>query len=297
MRRLLILGANGFVGNLAARMAAVQDKVVGTYNVRPGPLTSCKWVKLSLPRDEHKLESIVTITSPDVVINAIAYANVDECETHRSVAYYLNTAFPEKLAEVCISQGIPVLHFSTDYVFDGERGGYTEEDAPNPVNYYGRTKRDGEKAILREPRNVVLRTSSVYTLGPGSRFVDFVLHSLKSGSKLNLFSDIRSSPTYGQDVAKSTLLLVDKKLEGIYHVSGPSCVSRYEFGLLLAQEFGYDTGSIRAVSFTTDSRYAVRPKNTCLSSLKAQEDLGVELLGLREGLSAAHQDLNHTSLK
>lgn len=296
-RRILILGGSGFIGGLVADKAALDYEVVVTYNEHPESSSNCKWVGFHLPRDERKLEFLLTETNPDVVINTLGLANIDKCEEMKSLARYLNAEFPQQLAEVCASRRVPIIHFSTDYVFDGRRGNYTEEDSPSPINHYGRTKRNGEQAILREPRNVVLRTSSVYDSSPKCRFVTYILQSLGTGSRVELYSDLRSSPTYGPDVARATFLVMEKNTGGVYHVAGSACVSRYEFGCLLAREFGYDSNAIRAINFRRSSKMALRPSDTCLSNRKAHEYLGMGFVEVAEGMRAAHLKSDQSFLK
>jgi dTDP-4-dehydrorhamnose reductase len=177
--------------------------------------------------------------APDVVINTAAYNQVDRCEIERELSWNVNAVGPQQLAELCAQAGIRLVHYGTDYVFDGEKKSpYLETDAPNPLNHYAAGKLAGEQAVLRaSAKHLVLRTSWVFGGHPTQKksFVHTVLRMAQEGRELKAAIDQVSVPTYAPDLARWTQELVRMSASGLIHAVNDEGVSRHDWTLAILE--------------------------------------------------------------
>lgn len=230
---------------------------------------------------------------PQWVINTAAYNAVDRCEVEREVSWDVNAAGPSRLAEACARHGCRLVHYSTDYVFDGGKGSaYVESDPPCPLNHYAAGKLAGEQAVLKaHDGNLVLRTSWLFgDNGQRSRsYVHAVLRQLHAGAPLKAAVDQASVPTYAPDLARWTLALTEKGCAGLFHAVNDGGLSRLDWTLAIIDEAAA-TGWIRSaptvepVSTDAFGGGIRRPKQTVLSNAKAAAILGRPLGSWRPGL-------------
>ncbi len=183
--------------------------------------------------DFEALEEMFQDVSPDVVINCVAYTKVDQAETEREAALLLNAELPGVLAQLCKRCDATLIHFSTEYVFDGENSeGYVEESIYSPVNFYGESKMIGEKAIIDEGgKFYIVRTSWLFGEN-GKNFVDTMLNLIDTRDQLSVVTDQIGSPTYSVDLVKAVVdnfLSVTPPSPGIYHLTNSEVCSRYEW--------------------------------------------------------------------
>ncbi len=224
---------------------------------------------------------------PDIIINTAAITNVYDCEENRKTAWHANVQWVEFLVRMSKITDARLLHFSTDYIFDGSRGPYSEHDAPNPVNYYGKTKLAGENACRTS--NVpcaILRTNVVYgysTYGHAD-FVQWTVGKLQEGKIFRVVNDQFSNPTLTDDLGLAAYRIILKKREGIYNIGGGDWLSRYEFARKIADVFQFDPGLIVPCTSADLQQKARRPLKTGLITLKAETDLGVKPTGVEAGL-------------
>ena len=227
---------------------------------------------------------------PSIVLNLAAYTNVDGAETHITECYAANAAGPENLAEASREFGSVFVTVSTDYVFDGERDGfYFEEDEPNPLGVYAKSKLEGElRAAAVNSDTAIVRSGWIY--GPfGSNFLSVMPDLLAGGKKITAISDSFGTPTYAVDLAMRLREIAERKAKGVLHVTndGPG-TSFLEFGTTVAEIRRYDPDLIEAVSMDTLHRPAPRPVNSRLASLRLDE-LG--LVPLRDWKAALEEFL------
>ena len=237
--------------------------------------------------NREKLFEIITKINPDFVVNTAAITNVDLCEDERELAYKTNALAPGYLGEVCRDLNIPLCHISTDYVFDGEKGNYSEEDKVNPINYYGWTKAQGEILLnnLNYDDITILRISVPYCFSPlKDNFFTWVLESLKEGKVVNAVVDQWNTPTYVYEFTEGVVKIYERGIRGLYHFGGGERVSRYEFALKVAQVFGFDRNLINPIRSSELGWKAKRPRDTSLNSSKIEKFLGVKLKNLEESL-------------
>ena len=238
--------------------------------------------------NKEKLCETVDRISPDFVVNTAAMTNVDLCEEERELAYKINALAAGYIGEICKDLKIPLCHISTDYVFDGEKGNYSEEDKVNPINYYGWTKTQGEILLnnLNYDDITILRISVPYCFSPlKDNFFTWVLKSLKEGKVVNAVVDQWNTPTYVYEFTEGVVKIYERDIRGLYHFGGGERVSRYEFALKVAQVFGFDRNLINPIRSSELGWKAKRPRDTSLNSDKIEKLLNIKLKSLEESLT------------
>jgi dTDP-4-dehydrorhamnose reductase len=220
---------------------------------------------------------------PDVVINTAAYNLVDRCEIERDLSWSVNATAPQHLAELCASKNIRLVHYSTDYVFDGaRRSPYTESDAPNPLNHYAAGKLAGERAVLAaSPAHLVLRTSWVFDWHPTQTktFVHAIVKAARDGRPIKAATDQMSVPTFASDLAQWTLELIRSGASGLFHAVNDDGLSRFDWTRnILAEAAGLGlipaAPPVEAVTSAFFNSTMRRPDYTVMSNEKLSRQLG-----------------------
>jgi dTDP-4-dehydrorhamnose reductase len=291
--RAAVVGASGQVGAaLCARLRERGWEVVGTHGHVPTPAT----VALDIA-DIPALERFLAAPF-DCVFFPAALTFVDYCEEHPAEAIRLNRDAPTAAARATARQGAPFVYYSTEYVFDGTRGPYAEDDPPCPVSVYGRSKREGEMAALEaNPRTVVVRSQVVYGPEPqGKNFVYQLLRRLAAHETMRVPVDQIACPTYNVDLAAASMELVERGLAGIYHVAGRDALDRHAFARLACEVFWLDATRLLPVKTADLSQRTRRPLSGVLRTDRARATLTTELRGARQGLVAMKQTLAAASV-
>jgi len=224
---------------------------------------------------------------PDVIIHAAAVTDVDLCEERPELAYLINGEGTGKIGEEAKGVGAHVIYVSTDYVFDGRTGSYREDEPPNPVNHYGRSKLLGER-LLRESccHHCIARTSVIYGWGREHRpnFGTWVLSTLQSNRTIKAVMDQYVSPTLNENLAEMLVNVVDMKLERVLHVAGSTRIDRYNFALKIAEIFQLDPNLVEPVKAADMNWRAQRPADSSLDVEKAMRLLDRKPLKLSDAL-------------
>lgn len=228
--------------------------------------------------DEDAVRKVIEAVQPDAVVNAAALTNVDACETQKDLAFRVNSQGPRNLAIVCKDLDIPLMHISTDYVFDGEKAEpYVEEDEARPLSVYGRSKLEGERevqAILT--RSWIVRVCGVF--GPyRNNFVTLVASLGKKGEPLRIVKDQRLAPTYTFDAAAGIGRILRRGPYGLYHLTNQGFTSRVDFTKEILQQAGFPDVPVIPVSAEETRRPAPRPRNSQLENARLRLE-GLELL-------------------
>ncbi len=223
--------------------------------------------------DSNSIDRSVGAGRPDVVIHAAAFTAVDECESQAQRAFLVNSTGTRNVALACRRAGVPMLYLSTDYVFDGEKEApYLENDVPNPLNVYGKSKLEGERHV-REllERFWIVRTSWLF--GPrGKNFVRTILDRLRAGEPLRVVNDQIGAPTYTADLAAKLLEVIEKGRFGVYHVTNQGFCSWYEFSREIARQSGQGQAMISPIPTSASSRPARRPLNSRLANSRLESE-------------------------
>ena len=289
--RLLIIGANGLLGsNVVSEARSRGLDVVGTYHSeRPSFDISLHQLDL---RERDRIASLVDRVEPEAVVNCAALTDVDGCEADPERARAINAAAPGELAAICDGRETAFLHVSTDYVFDGRaEEPYPETAIPNPIQAYGETKLDGERAVSEAAAGALLvRLSFVYGVHRGTNslagFPAWVRDRLDAGEDTPLFTDQHVTPSRAGQAAATMLDLLELDANGTYHVACRSCVTPYEFGDEIRTRMGVSRDLIARGSQADVDRLAERPRSTCLDVSTVESELGRPQPTLSEDLDA-----------
>jgi dTDP-4-dehydrorhamnose reductase len=271
--KILLTGRNGQVGwELLKALAPL------------GELTALGRAELDL-RDAGRIREAVRASNPDVIVNAAAYTAVDQAESERDAAFAVNAGAPGVLAAEAKRSGALLVHYSTDYVFDGAKPApYVEEDEPNPINAYGASKLAGERAIAASGcRSLILRTSWVY--GPrGANFYLTMLRLARERPALRVVDDQVGAPTSSLAIARATAQLLRPGAHGLYHLSAAGKTSWCGFARAIVAGAGLAT-PVTAIRTEDYPAPAKRPRNSRLDCSRLRADFGVALAPWEEGLA------------
>ncbi len=300
VRKVLIVGSNGLLGQKVTEMllrGSMYD--VTATSVEPAPLRPLEGAEYrSLDITSRKdVRATVAALAPDVIVNTAAMTNVDACEHDRELAWKINVEGVEHLIEAARKTGSRIIHISTDYVFDGKAGPYSENDRPEPLNYYGKTKLASENLLrTADLPSMIIRTIVLYGFVPGSRpnFALWLIDNLERNLPVRVVDDQTGNPTLVDDLAYGIVAGIDLGRTGFYHIAGRDIVSRHEFARRLAGVFGLNEALISPVKTSSLSQPAPRPLQSGLITLKAEIELGIRPSTVEEGLRVLKSQLQRS---
>lgn len=283
--RLLVTGSTGLVGAALVLTASKRYEVVAGSRRAGIEFPHAESVEFDLASAESIVATLSAIR-PAVVVHCAAETRVDWCEDHPDEAMQVNVEGTARLSRAAASVGASLLYVSTDAVFDGARGGYTEEDAPRPLNVYARSKWLGELAVRREaPDHLVVRTNLYgWNVSPRESLAEWILDRLRRGEGVPGFQDVVFSPLLVDDLADTLLDMIAGDLRGLYHLGARDAVSKYDFARRLARQFGLDQDLVRPVGIGSAGLRSSRPLVTNLNPARAEAALGRAMPSVEEGL-------------
>lgn len=282
--KLLVTGASGFLGWNLCQIAHSAWEIYGTTWTNTVQIPGITTVKLDLRNWEQSQQTFAQIR-PDAVIHLAAASKPNYCQTHPDESYLMNVSVSEAIASWCAESAIPLVFTSTDLVFDGLNPPYHEGDRPSPICIYGEHKAIAEQRVLqRHPQAVVCRMPLMFgEASPTSgSFLQGFLQALRQGETLRLFADEYRSVTSAK-TASQGLLLALEQAPGLLHLGGKEVISRYDFGLLMAEVFDLPQELIQPCQQQDVKMSAPRPPNVTLDSSRAYS-LGYNPRSLREEL-------------
>jgi len=203
--KILVLGGSGLIGKSLLKKGYKEFEMIGTFDNSKINIDGIKSIEIHLPDDFDKLQKLINSEKPEIIINCLSYSNVEFCELNKTLANEINFQLTEKLSTISSKINSKLILISSNYVFDGTTRDYTENDDPNPVNYYGYTKFLAEKSTLKHQRNLVIRTSLVFGWNPQVRFFNFVINNLKYKKPFFAYNNIFNSPTLLDDLVETIL--------------------------------------------------------------------------------------------
>ena len=252
--RILMTGARGQIGSQIRKMLPDDWELIATDS---------KTLDIT---NADSVENMLSGFQPDVVMNTAGYTNVDAAENDLEKAFAINAQGVLNLARSANQHGVKMLHLSTDYVFDGTKyTPYTESNYPNPLNIYGKSKLAGEVAALSaNPATLIVRTSGVFS-AVGNNFLTTVLNNAKQGKAFGVVDEQICCPTYAADLAAALITLVRDypQMRGLYHFTGGTALSWYDFAKKIVTAAGFDTALVEKTDSTSQ---AARPKYSVLAS-------------------------------
>ena len=302
MKRILVTGSNGLLGQKITDLALLDpeiDLVASSKGSNRYPITSgYRYVDLDVC-DANQLLTTITKIKPDTIIHTAAMTNVDACEDDRETCRKLNVDAVKSLATICKAQEIHLIHLSTDFIFDGASGPYTEDDEPNPLSYYGQSKLDAEQLIQASGcRAAILRTIIVYGIVNDMSRTNIVLWAkgaLEKGDPISVVNDQWRMPTLAEDLAACCLLAAKKDATGIYNASGKDLMNMVQLVQNVAEFWHLDKSLIKSISSESLNQKAKRPPKTGFILDKTIRELGYKPHSFMEGLSILDKQLKSFS--
>lgn len=289
--KILITGANGFLGfYLVQHLLNKGHEVIATgkgeerlpFGDRPG----YAYVQMDFT-DPFRVHDVFEQVHPDVVVHAGAMTKPDDCEQHQWAAYVTNVEGTLNVLLNAEEYQAFVVFVSTDFVFDGSTGMYTEEQQRAPINFYGRTKVEAEDAVMEYDGDwAIVRTVLVYGKPQVGRqnILTIVKQKLERGEEYSVVDDQVRTPTYVEDLAEGISRIIEQKATGIFHISGEEVLTPYQMSIQLVEQLGLPASLLRRVTADSFTQPARRPAVTGFDITKAKERLGFRPVTFKEGL-------------
>ena len=291
-KTILITGANGLLGQKLVELL-VQESTVDLIATAKGEnrlpnSAGYRYVSLDIT-DSGEINTVFDTYQPHVVIHTAAMTNVDTCETDQTGCELLNVTAVAYLIEACQKRDTFLCHLSTDFIFDGADGPYTEEAIPNPISVYGASKLRAEKLLETSSiRWAIARTVLVFGIVSDMSRTNIILwvkKSLEEGNQINVVTDQFRTPTLAEDLAMGCWLIAHKEAQGIFNISGSDFLTPYEMAIKTANFYGLPVELIKQADSSTFSQPAKRPPRTGFILDKARRELGYQPRTFDEGIA------------
>lgn len=276
--KIFVTGSDGQLGSEICRVST--HKNYGSYLNDYENVRGTNFIQLDIT-DRRKFLDLAKKIKPDWIIHCAAMTNVDLCEEQKNMAWSVNVNGTKNAVEASRLAKSNFVYMSTDYVFDGKNGFYTEGDIPNPLNHYAKTKLAGERFVEGLDKYILIRSSVIYSKRKNN-FISWVLDSLKNGSVKAVIDQI-NSPTLNTELAECILKLINKDVNGLYHVAGDERISRHDFAKKIAKIFGFNEEAIEPIKTEQLNQKAMRPKDSSLDTSKIKK-LGIKLSNVNDAL-------------
>ena len=298
MKTILTTGSNGLLGQKLTEkvLAEGRVKLIATskgVNRYPNE-NGYEYVEMDIV-NPNQVKSVIEKYQPDAIIHTAAMTNVDTAEANKELCHQLNVDAVQTLLWLCEERNIQLIHLSTDFVFDGADGPYREQDAVNPVSYYGESKVLSEEVLKSSNANwTILRTILVYGITNDmsrSNIVLWAKGALEKGLPINVVNDQWRMPTLADDLAEACLLAVEKNVKGIYHVSGKDYMSIADLVRKVADYWALDQSIISEISSVSLNQVAKRPIKTGFVLDKTIKDLDYKPHSFEEGLKMVDEQM------
>jgi len=284
--RILVTGASGLLGaNFVLAALQRRKHVAAVCHAHPLSFPGAETIVADLT-DADGTEKIVRAWRPDWIVHCAALTDVDWCETHPEETWAVNVGVTRNLAVLSRACGSDLVYISTDSVFDGKRGHYTETDSLAPLNEYARSKQVGEEAVQAAGGRYLIVRTNIYGWNATDKMslAEWMLSRLERGQIVPGFTDVAFSPILVNDLSDVILDMLERQLTGLYHVAGAESCSKYEFACQLAEVFGLDQDLVQLASAADAGFIAPRPQNTSLQTMKVSKVVGRPMPDVVSGL-------------
>jgi len=289
--KILVIGAGGFTGSYLFRLLSEKYEVIGTSTHNKS------FEKLELSQFNETYKKLKKI-SPDVIYLPAGITNMDYIENNPMNTRKINVLGAANIVNYCKESNCRMVFFSSDAIFDGKSGPYSENFNPNPISEYGRQKLEAENFVKKLKNSLIIRTSSLY--GWDNRNLNFIsrlIGSLKSNMEFKAPTNQFYTPTYVVDLAYAALKLLEKDLAGTYNIAGPDFMSRHQIALNFCKVFGFKKELVAPVKSPQLGQTAKRPQYAGLINKKAEKELGIKFRSLKEGLKDMLKNQNFNGVK
>jgi len=285
MKKFLITGATGMVGSDVSAFLSNKYVVYAGTIEKNMQIKNCEMVFLDITNKARTMQTLIKIR-PDYVIHLAALTDVNLCEKNKKLARKINIEGTKNITLASEKIGAKLIYASTNYVFDGKKGMYTEQDIPNPVNFYSLTKLEGERQVLKYNNSIVTR---ICPFGLGRKnhlnFTTWIIKNLSENKKINLFTDQFFSPISTYNYAEALIKILKSDFTGLINIAGPERLSRYEFAKKVADVFSLDANLLNPIKIEDLNEDAKRPRDTSLDISKARSFFGDIFLDVTTGLN------------
>ena len=284
MSKILIIGGSSFLG-FALMKELSKHEVIGTYhsNQKEG------MIQLDM-NDSLQLEKTLNEVNPEIVLLPAAESGVDAYETEPEISdSQIQSA--QHVTDWCKKNEAKIVFFSTDFVFDGEKGMYTEKDIPNPINAYGKNKLEIENIVQQNENHLVLRISTLYGLPfTTPKFVNNAIKKLSNNEEITAVTDWKKCPTLTRDIALGVNQLLEKNQVGLFHMNGKTALTMFDVSIAITKEFNVSKDLVKPIKGADLELPAERPEDTSLDISKL-EAIGIQMSSFEQGLKYIHENM------
>ncbi|MCX5709097.1 MAG: SDR family oxidoreductase, partial [Candidatus Omnitrophica bacterium] len=289
-KRMLITGVSGLLGNNLAYYFRNKYRILGLYLSHPVTIKGVQTEKVDI-LSQNSVRKTIKDFKPDVVIHCASLTDVDFCENNRTITRKINIEGCRFIGQALKGSRAKLVYISSDSVYDGKNGNFSEVDPIRPKNYYGLSKYKGELEILKHPDSLVLRTNIFgWNIQNKSSIAEWILEKLKQHVPVKGFRDAEFSSVYTFKLAQIMDAAIRNDLRGVYNCASRDAISKYEFAVRLARSFKLDPAMIRPISIDTFGFKASRGKNLSLDTSKLRHDLHCALPTVQSSLDAFRRD-------
>ncbi len=293
----LITGSNGLLGQkLVDSLKNYNYTIIATsLGVNKNPNTDFyTYQSLDITKKDD-VESVIQKYSPDVIFNTAAMTNVDLCEDEKNKCDYVNTHSVSFLADAALKENSHLIHISTDFVFDGKKEIYHEDDIPNPLSYYGKSKLNSEKILINHScKWSILRTILIYGVGENlekNNIVVWAKHQLEQGNTISIIDDEYRALTFADDLAEACVRTAQNKVYGLMNICGKEIMSIFEIVERIAKFYNFDTSLINRIQSKQLNQKAKRPPKTSFDLTKAKNKINYSPKLFEESLKIIEKQL------
>lgn len=295
---MLVTGGNGLLGTKMLELLLAEGRMPISASLEPEVLNrflgEFPYFQVDIT-DPEAVRELVLRTQPEAIVHTAAFTAVDACESQKELSWRVNVDGTANVARACSEVGARLVHVSTEYVFDGEGGPYTEEDLPHPISHYGLTKLESEKAVREHcPHWAIGRTTVLFGQAPNVRpsFVAWLVDKLSQGERVKIVDDQVGSPTLADNLAQMLLALLDSDRCEVYNTVGDTVIDRYAFSVMAARLFQLDPGLIDRIKTRELTQPAPRPLRAGLVMDKFKRDFpAVPVLTAEQALLAVKRQM------
>ncbi len=296
MEKLVITGVNGLLGQKLLDQAHSKYSILG-IDLHDEPFDKkikFDYRKLDLTK-RRLVKEVILNYNPHYLINTAAMTDVDKCETQKEQCWKINVEAVDNIIYAVRKTGTRIVQLSSDYVFDGKNGPYSEKNVPLPLGYYGRSKLASENLLIHSNLELaIVRTMVLYGYGMNVRlnFVTWLIEKLKKNANVTIVTDQLGNPTLADELATAILKIVELKKWDLYHISGSELIDRYSFALKIANIFKLNPNLISSITTSELNQPAMRPLKSGFIIDKAKTELGIEMSNAEEGLKIFKKQYN-----
>ena len=278
--KFFITGGSGLLGERLATIASNDDEIVLSHNSNPTKNT----IKCDIT-DKNEVEKVINKNKPDTIVHCAAMTDVDLCEDEIDIAYRINSDGTRNMAQAAENIGAKIIYVSTDFVFDGDKGYYSEDDEVNPLGIYAKSKYDGEVQLKKYSTNwAIARVSVLYGWHKKANFTTWVINQLRSNNSINIVTDQINSPTYADNAGEAIFEIAKQDKNGIYHTAGNDRINRFDFTQKIAEAFNLNKDLINPTTSDKFIQKAPRPRDSSLNVNKIKKVLGFTMETCSESL-------------